>query len=417
VNKIGVIGAGPGGLVFCREILQSLDNVHIDLYVGTDGVGGLAANSREFPHVERYYHHIFKSDKYIIKLCSAMGIELKWLKLKTSNLQNDKKISSINGIIDLVTQLGLIGFLHLSFGVGVSKFTPRSIWVNKSMKRYLRPMFGQASSSKIWEPLLSQKFGPEWSEVDFVWLVSRIADRSLKLGFLTGGFGDLWAHLLEDLCQDVRVNIIEERVNAIEFDDKMVKFKTAIQPAGVNYEYAFSSTGNLLHEVEFFRGVECLILELDQNYELPFYWLNLLNSETNFTVMINHSLAMQKMCAGGDKTTLYLARYVDQALIQDSQVIRREKALRLAKSDIAQVFSLLNLPSPIIDKFEYNSSLNAQPVFSFENFSSSLAKRQTLRDMNLIVSDLWATFPHDRGQNYAVKNALAEAKKLLPLLV
>jgi hypothetical protein len=59
---------------------------------------------------------------------------------------------------------------------------------------------------------------------------------------------------------------------------------------------------------------------------------------------------------------------------------------------------------------EYNSSRIAQPIFAPDNIVNEKNKRNILLSKGVFLSDMWATFPHDRGQNYACLNATNAAK-------
>jgi protoporphyrinogen oxidase len=416
MTRIAVIGGGPGGLAFCHELLQSDLNFQIDLYVGENGVGGLASNSREFPQIEMYYHHIFKSDSAIHKLCKSLGFEVSWLQLPTFNLLSDCKIVAIDSISNLSKLLGFWGLFRLGIGVVISKLTPRWIWVNKSIQFYSNLIFGASSVRAIWEPLLSQKFGKDWVQVDFVWLISRIADRSVRLGFIKSGYGEIWDRLFSIIQEDQRVNCKSTNVKSLTTMQKLVRVEAHGSEIFEDYDYVFTSTGSFFRSNETYRGVECLILELDKFYDLQFYWLNLLHRDSEYTVMVNHSLALSQLANKVDASFVYLARYVDQKSLLGDYETRKQAAIANAQADLNLVFFSLRMTPPKIVNFEYNSNPYAQPVFTSRNNHEFRRKRTELKENKILLSDMWATFPHDRGQNYAVVNAISHARKLWRIL-
>src|SRR5690606_25034657 len=73
--KIGIVGAGVAGLAAAYDLLNHGHDV--TLYEAADHTGGLAAGFQdenwEWP-LEKFYHHLFTSDKSIIGLVEELGI-------------------------------------------------------------------------------------------------------------------------------------------------------------------------------------------------------------------------------------------------------------------------------------------------------------------------------------------------------
>ncbi len=145
-------------------------------------------------------------------------------------------------------------------------------------------------------------------------------------------------------------------------------------------------------------------------------WLNLLGLNTNFTVFINHSLALSNTGLEHEYGYVYLARYVPADNLKNDDRKRESIAKEQAKLDLAKIFSANNLDTPEVLGIEYNSSHVAQPIFAPENISHEKNKREILLSRNVFLSDMWATFPHDRGQNYACLNATNAAEFINDML-
>src|SRR3989338_2920145 len=83
--KIGIIGAGALGLTAGFELSKMGHEVTI--FEKEDRVGGLAVDFEENGwHLEKYYHHIFKTDKEFIQTAKELGLgsKLKWVVPDTS---------------------------------------------------------------------------------------------------------------------------------------------------------------------------------------------------------------------------------------------------------------------------------------------------------------------------------------------
>src|SRR3954449_5528457 len=79
--RVAVIGAGVTGLVAALRLAQRGDEVVV--YERWPGLGGMAA-TLDVGHghlLERYYHHLFTSDRHIADLYDELGMpdELEWL--------------------------------------------------------------------------------------------------------------------------------------------------------------------------------------------------------------------------------------------------------------------------------------------------------------------------------------------------
>ena len=79
--RIAVIGAGVAGLVCAHRLTQA---GHVcDVYERWPGLGGQAAtiDVGQGHLLERYYHHLFTSDRHIAELYDELGMpdELEWL--------------------------------------------------------------------------------------------------------------------------------------------------------------------------------------------------------------------------------------------------------------------------------------------------------------------------------------------------
>ena len=72
--KVVVVGAGVGGLAAAHDLNRAGHEVVI--YEAADRVGGLASGFKDTNwdwSVERYYHHWFATDRYILDLIDEFG--------------------------------------------------------------------------------------------------------------------------------------------------------------------------------------------------------------------------------------------------------------------------------------------------------------------------------------------------------
>ena len=75
-----IIGAGLSGL--CAGYELSKKGIDVAIFESKN-IGGLASSYHVNDyHIEKYYHHIFRSDETILKLIDELGLnnKLEWLK-------------------------------------------------------------------------------------------------------------------------------------------------------------------------------------------------------------------------------------------------------------------------------------------------------------------------------------------------
>ena len=95
--NIAIVGAGASGLAIGYE-LQKI-GFNVDIYEKSSNLGGLAgALELSKGKIDSFYHHLFKSDKYILNFLSENNIPVEViLRTKTGHIWDNKyfDISSI----------------------------------------------------------------------------------------------------------------------------------------------------------------------------------------------------------------------------------------------------------------------------------------------------------------------------------
>lgn len=88
-KKIVIVGAGMTGLVIAYRLLQK--GFKVEIYEKGKTAGGLLAGFKiNGTNIEKAYHHIFKTDKYIIDLIKELDLQsrLKWYPENSLYYQN-----------------------------------------------------------------------------------------------------------------------------------------------------------------------------------------------------------------------------------------------------------------------------------------------------------------------------------------
>src|SRR5207302_9433742 len=113
-----------------------------------------------------------------------------WGQPNTSTLSNGR-IVSLGTIPDLL-RLPLLApadrFRFLT-GMAVLKAIPdEKVFTGWTAARWMPRLMGRRVFDVMWEPILRGKFGERADDIAMSWLWSRVHERSLRLGYLRGGF-------------------------------------------------------------------------------------------------------------------------------------------------------------------------------------------------------------------------------------
>src|ERR1700682_3636357 len=194
-GSVGVLGGGALGLGAALRLAQA--GRRVTLIEREPQLGGLAAGFRVGPsNLEKFYHHIFRTDTTIIGFIRELGLEhrLIWGRPNTSTLSQGR-IVSLGTIPDLL-RLPLLSTpdrMRFLAGMAVLKAIPdERLFKGWTAARWMPRLMGRRVYQVMWEPILRGKFGPRADDIAMSWLWSRVHERSLGLGYLRGGFQQLY---------------------------------------------------------------------------------------------------------------------------------------------------------------------------------------------------------------------------------
>ncbi|MBF0525966.1 MAG: FAD-dependent oxidoreductase, partial [Deltaproteobacteria bacterium] len=201
-KPIVIIGAGFTGLAAAFELIKR--GKQVTILEKSKSVGGLAGGfDLDGVTVERFYHHWFKSDQYLMDLVKDIGQEENIIFQPTNTaIYYDKKIFRLSRPIDVLrfTPLGFLDRIRL--GLLVFKVRAVKDWKqleSLTAKEWLLALCGPKVYQVVWEPLLVGKFGPFADQISAVWFWNKLVLRGGSrdaygrevLAYYRGGFGAL----------------------------------------------------------------------------------------------------------------------------------------------------------------------------------------------------------------------------------
>ena len=446
--RIAVVGAGLCGLVAAHRL--SAAGHGVDVYERWPGLGGQAAtlDVGDGHRLERYYHHLFSTDRHIAALYEELGLpdELEWRSSSVAYFARGRQWPFVTPL-DLLrfgplpplarVRMGL-AVLALQRGPGdpgpFERVTARA-WIERWM--------GRAAWQAVWGPLLRGKFGERADAIAMVWLQNKLRLRresagEERLGYPRGS----WERLLEELRDRVEGGggrvLIDRPAARVARDDGAGFLLTPAAPGAFRaghdprrfpaggqperYDAVLATVPNdvfaalvepgLLPEgyrarldgIEYFTAL-CLLLELDRRFS-PFYWTNVGDPALPFVGLIEHTNLVPPEAYGG-RRFLYVANYLPRGhelLGLDAQGVLARYAPGLRAVNPA--FD----PAWVRQKWLFREPA-AQPIVTV-GYRERIPPLRT-GVPGLVLANTTQIFPEDRGTNYAVRLGEEAAAALL----
>ena len=416
--RIGVLGAGAMGLTAAYRLKQAGHDVVV--IEKMELPGGLAAGFQVGGGwLERFYHHLFGTDRAIIALLEEVGLgdRLVWQKPVTSILWQGERWRFDDPLAVLrFGPLPLPDRIRLGCAAAYLKLQrDYHRFENTTATSWIRRWMGQRSYDVVWGPLLRAKFHDYHERVAMSWFWARIFCRTPKLGYLRGGFQLLYQRLAE-LAGEVRLG---EEVKSIAAEpDGRVRVETdrgvehfdqvlATLPTRLFARLAQGLPEEWLGRYDWgdWLGAHCVVLALDRPLT-DVYWLNVNDPGYRFLALVDHANLMPRDDYGG-LCPLYLGNYLPMS----SERFRQSDAEILA--DFLPHLKRIN---PAFDESWVKQSWVfkapfAQPVVTTE-YRHHIPPHKTPLP-NVYLANMFQVYPQDRGQNYSVKMAQEVADVML----
>jgi len=451
--KLGIIGGGVLGLTVALRRAQAGDEVII--FEKNHEPGGLAASfpvtdRPDGPQLEKFYHHIFQTDKDIIRLTEELGLgdQLEWKTPPTSTLRNGK-IYRMDSVFDEVKAEPVRKLVHplvgsfLDTGLAVMGFKPISLLnrlrfglagaylkfesnyeklANTTAAAWSRKWMGQAVDDNILKPLLSAKFGAKYDQIAMSWLWSRFHERTAFLGYMRGGFHRLYMKLYDTVLakggqirlgsdvteikpgQDNKV-IVKADGEEFSFDKVLVttptRIFTRLAHEALPKDYIERYTGP--NSVEHYAA-HCLVLSLDRKL-MKTYWLNVNDPGFPFLAVVEHTNYVPSSEYDG-QNLVYLGNYLppDHALLSKSD----EEVLAEFLPHLKKINPAFE-PGWVKHSWVWQAPY-AQPIVTV-GYKDKLPPHQTPIP-NVLLANMAHVYPQDRGQNYSIRLGEKIAKML-----
>lgn len=330
---IAIVGGGIAGLAAAYRLGQAGRSVQI--YEAAPQIGGLAATVETAGDpIERYYHHLSRSEETIVELIEELGLgaDLSWPIGKNAYyvdgtvypLDKPWEIAAYPYLSLYDTfRLGLLvlGIDARGGRVDVDAYEELTDYEDVSVEAFVREHTTDRVYEHFFEPLLEAKFGERMDDVSAAWLLGRVRFRGERdllrgepLGYLDGGFGRIIEALLERIGRenvrtDTRVTDLGYESDGIETITTQGT-ETGTRPVEGVVVATMPDTLEALtgYETDIrFQGTVCSLFSMEESL-MDTYWLNVAE-EAPFGALIEHTNFIPPDRYGGEHL-LYVPKYV-----------------------------------------------------------------------------------------------------------
>ena len=425
-RDIGIIGAGVTGLTAAYDLLQAGHRVTV--YEAREYVGGLAAGFKDPAwdwHLDRFYHHIFASDRDIIDFVAELGLrDLLFFPRPTTSIYYQGGIYPLDSPLRVLTFKPLPFIDRVRFGLVAAFIRYNPLWrpfERVTADAWLKRSLGPRGYEILWQPLLEGKFGAHYRDVNMAWFWARLAKRTPKLGYFEGGFQaflDALADRVRTLGGDIRLEHHARGVHP-EADSRLrLELRAGDR---VHDRVLATCSPHMLRErtpalpAEYTAGLDklqsmgavVLAMALTQPVTTEHYWINIPKREGfPFLAFVEHTNYVDAAHYGGE-SLVYCGDYLapDHAYFEMSP----EALLETFIPGIQRI-------NPAFDRswiraYWKFTEAYAQPV-PLLNHSANIPPLQTPVD-NLYMANMSQVYPWDRGTNYAVEIGRRAARELM----
>lgn len=412
--KIAIVGGGFTGLSAAYKLSQKKHQVF--LFEKEKVLGGLAASFRlpgwQWP-VEQHYHHWFSNDYAALNLIKELGLDDKLIFPKSNtDIYFNGKIYPFNTPLQVLNftplsvsdrvRTGLVtAFLKLLSGNSGEKLEkyPAHLW----LKKY----YGKKVYAVVWEPLLAGKFGKYADEVNMAWFWARIKKRTMRLGYLEGGYDELVSKIAGKIKENggiIKTGTPFDPSGCNEFDKLIVTVPSSL--AAKMFPQFPPKYKEKLESVRHLHALNLLLITREK-FLKETYWLNINDRSFPFIAIVQQTNLVDSKYYGGDHLT-WIGNYLPQnhAFLK----MTKEQLFKLYYPYLQKINPKFNL-QPTTHNLQLFTGPFAQPIFPL-NYSK-IKPDFTTPLPNVYLANMDMVYPWDRGTNYAIEMGMEVAERIM----
>jgi protoporphyrinogen oxidase len=331
-----VIGAGFCGLTAAHDLAKH--GIRVTVLELESEIGGLAGSFVvDGTRLEKFYHHWFTSDRYIVDLIHELGTSNKIvLRATRTGIFHANKMFRLSSPLDVLRFDPLPPIDRIRLGLLALRVRRIRDWrklESLTAAQWLREMTGKRVFEVVWEPLLRGKFGAYAEEVSAVWFWNKLKlrggsrgkDGREQLAYYDGGFAALADRLAANIhlhggtirtaAAVTQLVASEDRCVGVTVEGEVLPAQIVVATTALPvvadlvephlpHDYVAS-----LRRIKYLANL-CLVLELDRSLSET-YWLNVNDPAFPFVGVIEHTNFESPEKYGG-RHIVYLSKYLPE---------------------------------------------------------------------------------------------------------
>lgn len=434
-EKVAIIGGGFTGLTAGYRLAAA--GVDVTIFEAGPELGGLAAGFELCDRpIEKAYHFLYRTDEHMLGLLDELG-------LRDTLTYHPSSVSTYydGTLYPMMTPVDLIKFTPLRFvnriraGVVLLYLQKVKNWEKLTKVTaidWLRKYAGKQVTDVIWQPLLIGKFDRYYDKVTMAWLWGRVKQRvdsrergesAEKLGYFDGGFATLVNTLAARITDGGGTIRVATPVSALRHDAETDRVQVSVNGEIEEFDRVLATvpSGTLAKLIEdrretdpdYFAQLESIdylaaaVMVFATEQEIsPYYWHNINTPNAPFVVFLSLTALIGTERFAG-KHVYYIGDYIPEEhhYLSDSEDAVRDHWY----NELGKIFPHFDRDQVVEDKlFRFR---NAQHIVDV-GFENKLADHQTPCP-GVLLANFSQIFPMDRGTNYAVKDGIDMADRIL----
>jgi protoporphyrinogen oxidase len=420
-NKVLIIGGGFSGLAAAYEL--SRRGIAVEVLERDPEVGGLAGTFEVGgQRLEKFYHHWFTNDRYVIELIEELGRQQDILLRPTrTGLYFAHNFYRLSSPLDVLKFAPLRLLDRIRLGLMVLRARKVEHWTeleSLTAQEWLRQIGGEQVYRTVWEPLLRGKFGPYADDISAVWFWNKLKLRGSSRGkgggeslaYYRGGFAALAMQMVEAIrtyggivrtslevqslnVRDGRIRGAQTTAGSVTADVVLV---TPALPIIADWvaPYVESDYAESLRRIQYLANV-CLVLQLDRSLS-DTYWLNVNDPQFPYVGVIEHTNFEPPETYAGSHI-VYLSKYATEDF--DLFRMNDEQVFAFSLPHIQRMFPQFN--RSWVKAYHVWRARYAQPIV-VRHYSKLIPEVRTPIE-GLYLCSMAQVYPEDRGTNYAIR--------------
>ena len=419
-HHVVIIGGGFCGLSAAYELGKH--GIRATVLERDSEIGGLAGSFEvNGVRLEKFYHHWFTNDVYVMNLIKELGkLDQVLLRPTRTGMYYANNFFKLSTPLDLLCFSPLPLFDRIRLGLLALRTRRVKDWralEDRTAADWLREMGGERVYRVVWEPLLRGKFGDMMEEVSAVWFWNKLKLRGSsrgkggeeQLAYYRGGFSalaDAMAEAIRAQGGEIRTNAIVSQLQVesgqvtgvVAAGEKISANAVIATPAlpiiaELMEPHVSSDYIDRLLRIRYLANI-CVVLELDRSLSNT-YWLNVNDPGFPFVGVIEHT-NFEPIETYGGRHIVYLSKYLSETdrlyQMDDAEVVE------FTLEHLSRMFP--ELTRDWVHDAHVWRAQHSQPIV--ERQYSQLIPSNTSPLAGFYIQTMAQIYPEDRGTNYAI---------------